>query len=320
MQPAGSSRPRRVLRDLDLNGNLSALPAKRKRDDDDEDNDENGLPPSYQPRQPVISLLSSSPAAPAPTSAAAAPLSRALDLAAQLEQEATGVDALVLAGLPAAQRREVQAFLDAVAILGARARDVTQAIQPITAPAASVAQLAERLPVAADPHPPLSPPADATKAQQELLSVCTPTVAARSLVGLARGLPARGPAPAIAAATTNHLGCFLSSSRGQQNGGHCQMAPLFPRATTRAPNGVGAQRAKKIPQLVHRLAIRAWGTMVQQHRLIERQWDVSHRCHKPACFNPEHLEVELHADNMRRRNMCEPLRRCRCGLPNQCIF
>lgn len=240
MQPAGSSRPRRVLRDLDLNLNLSALPAKRKRDNNDEDDEENGLPPSYQPRQPVISLLSSSPAAPAPASAA--PLSRALDLAAQLEQEATGVEALVVAGLPAAQRREVQAFLDAVAILGARARDVTQAIQPITAPAASVAQLAERLPVAADPHPPLSPPADATKAQQ------------------------------------------------------------------------------KIPQLVHRLAIRAWGTMVQQRRLIERQWDVSHRCHKPSCFNPDHLEVELHADNMRRRNMCEPLRQCRCGLPNQCIF
>jgi Zinc-binding loop region of homing endonuclease len=50
-----------------------------------------------------------------------------------------------------------------------------------------------------------------------------------------------------------------------------------------------------------------------------RQWDVSHLCHKPNCFNPDHLAVEHHRDNMLRRQ-CALAGRCVCGLPTKCLL
>jgi hypothetical protein len=120
-----------------------------------------------------------------------------------------------------------------------------------------LASLIRQRPLAPELERPVALSPNASRTERELLQVCSPEVARRSLCVQASGLAARGPAPAVRPATTNSLGCWLASSRGQQNGGHCQMAPLFPRRSTRAPNGAGAVSQKRMPQLLHRLAIRA---------------------------------------------------------------
>jgi hypothetical protein len=182
-----------------------------------------------------------------------------------------------------------------------------------------IAALARALPEAHHPASPLRSPNGATKTERELLVVCTPEIARRSLLGQLDGLPARGPAEAIRPAITNARGCWLSQARGQQNGGHCQMAPLFARMRTRAANGAGAVAQRRMPQLLHRLAIRAWGTHDQQRQMIEGRSEVSHLCHEPNCFNPVHLVLEVHHENMARRE-CARLGVCACGLQPQCIL
>ena len=48
--------------------------------------------------------------------------------------------------------------------------------------------------------------------------------------------------------------------------------------------------------------------------MIERQWEVSHLCHKLACFNPAHLKVEMYVCNMRHRDYCRKADECNYGL------
>ena len=182
-----------------------------------------------------------------------------------------------------------------------------------------VLALAQARPVATRPlgAPELRLRAGATSQTEcELLNVVSSHIAARSLIGQAQGLPARGPAPAIPPACTNVLGCWLSQSRAQQNGGHTQMSPLFPRLSSRAPNGAGAVSQRRSPQLVHRLSVRAWGSWESLQHMFEDGWEVSHLCHQPACFNPDHLAVESHAANMTRKQCSSGTgcaRVCKCS-------
>ncbi|MCJ1272019.1 hypothetical protein MMC22_011925 [Lobaria immixta] len=134
---------------------------------------------------------------------------------------------------------------------------------PVSAGQAIVA-LARALPVTADPAPFVFPRLP-RRIELDMQNVCTPAIAARSLIGHAGGLPPRGPSPRVLPATTNGNGYWLSASRAQIHGGHCRMTPLgFPRMATRAVNGQGPTAIRRMAQLLHRLAIRAWGTMAQQ--------------------------------------------------------
>jgi hypothetical protein len=153
------------------------------------------------------------------------------------------------------------------------------------------------------------------KTSGELALDVTPRIAARTLVAQAEGKPREGPAPAVSPAESNDKGCWLGQGRGQAHGGHCQAAPLHPRLNHRARNGAGAVAQRRTPQLLHRLAIRAWGTEPDLRRMVVDGWDVSHLCHNPRCFNIVHLVVESHHGNMVRRNCDSGGRACRCDPP-----
>ncbi|MCJ1269957.1 hypothetical protein MMC22_009850 [Lobaria immixta] len=108
---------------------------------------------------------------------------------------------------------------------------------PLLAPA--IFALARALPVAADPALFVFPRLPG-RTELYIQNVCTPAVAGRSLIGHAGGLPPRGPSPRVPPATTNDKGCWLSASRAQAHGGHCQMTHSgIPRMTTRAGRGKG---------------------------------------------------------------------------------
>lgn len=231
--------------------------------------------------------------------------STALDAAKVAVQEAVAVAAKALLATQAASEPAAPPALQT----GVPAPANQQQVRPA---APVLAQVQAQPLMAPPPGAAIQYAARAGRTARELWEVCTPAVAARSLVGQARGLPARGPAPAIAPATTNAKGCWISTSRGQQHGGHCQMAPLFPRARTRAANGLGPQTTKRMPQLLHRLSIRAWGTWNQLRHLLEDGWEASHLCHEPGCFRPDHLVVEPHLANMHRR-------RCAAGQVCPCV-
>lgn len=113
---------------------------------------------------------------------------------------------------------------------------------PISAGQAIVA-LARALPVAADPAPFVFPRLPG-RTELYIQNFCTPAVAGRSLIGHAGELPPRGPSPRVPPATTNDKGCWLSASRAQTHGGHCQMTHSgIPRMTTRAGRGKGLRQS-----------------------------------------------------------------------------
>ena len=157
-------------------------------------------------------------------------------------------------------------------------------------------------------------PVETSKTTKELIEYVTPALAARSLLEQARGLPQRGFASAIALATINARGCWLSQARRLKRGGHCQMTPFVARSTTRSRNGEGAVAQKRMHQLLHRLAVRAWASADKVLHMVEDSWDVSHLCHNPNCFNIGHLVVEPHQRNMMRR-ACAGGAKCECTPP-----
>lgn len=71
----------------------------------------------------------------------------------------------------------------------------------------AIATLARALPVAADPAPFAFPRLLPARTKLDMQNVCTPVVAARSLIAHARGLPPRSHSPQVPPATTKNKGC-----------------------------------------------------------------------------------------------------------------
>lgn len=96
--------------------------------------------------------------------------------------------------------------------------------------------------------------------------------------------------------------------------------PFVPRSGTRVANGT-PRTPRRAEQLVHRLAVLAWKPLGDLERLLfGRSGDeVSHLCHVAACFNPEHLVVEDHGTNERRK-ACRRVGKCGCGAAPSCIL
>jgi hypothetical protein len=174
-----------------------------------------------------------------------------------------------------------------------------------------------RMPLADDEVFGLRP--DATRTERELLTLCTAEKARESLLCQVNGLPkARGSAPPILPASTNNMGCWLASGAGKRSG-HVGMAPFFPRKKGRAANGKGVKRLKNCGQLLHRLAVRAFGSRADVRNMLQYRLDVSHLCHVARCFNPAHLVLKSHMCNMSRRD-CADGGVCVCALEPSCLL
>jgi hypothetical protein len=161
----------------------------------------------------------------------------------------------------------------------------------------------------------------ACRTERELLKVCTAEKSRESLLAQVRGLPKkRGSAAPIMPCTSNGTGCWLASGKGKKSG-HVGMAPIFPRRAGRGKNGEGRRTVKRCGQLVHRLAVRAFGSEESIINMLgPNRWDVSHLCHRARCFRPSHLVVKSHWRNLLRRDKCETRGKCCCGLAPRCIF
>jgi hypothetical protein len=142
---------------------------------------------------------------------------------------------------------------------------------------------------------------------QEMNTIVTPAVARQTLLVQVEGCPGTGRGGhgtrPVLPAKTNFMGCWLSMGHQKINGGHIQVA---------LRGVVGRHSA----QLLHRLAVRAWKPAEDMEKLLTLQgYDVSHRCHKPNCFCPEHLVVETHQKNIARNACSRGLVRCACEPP-----
>lgn len=169
------------------------------------------------------------------------------------------------------------------------------------------------------------------KSVVEMCSVITPAVAQATLEQNLRGVAnPKGRAVAVAPAHTNSRGCWLSQ-RTPKSGksGHVECRPVVPPSGTRVPDGA-ARVARRSAQLVHRLAVRAWKGIGEVCLLLDAavggpapavpgKREVSHLCGEDNCFNPEHLGVESHSHNERRKR-CEEKGVCGCGLVPGCIL
>lgn len=145
---------------------------------------------------------------------------------------------------------------------------------------------------------------------REFVERCSPAVCAATLARVARGFPGARNVGAVPPASTNHMGCWIAELK-RSNKAKRQAAIITPEVPR-----IGGQRTAQ--QLVHRLAVRAWGTWGHLRRLVLDEWDVSHLCHETRCFRPSHLTVEVHRRNI-ARGRCAEEERCVCGLTPQCV-
>ena len=107
-------------------------------------------------------------------------------------------------------------------------------------------------------------------------------------------------------ARTNAKGCWLHQGRQNEVNGYISVRSM------RSPTFLSQQR-------VHLLAVMAWHERGSVKRLLDRKTEVSHRCHEVTCFNPDHLVVETHRENVKRMQ-CNRRLACICqGVPD-CIF
>jgi Zinc-binding loop region of homing endonuclease len=161
------------------------------------------------------------------------------------------------------------------------------------------------------------------------LFALTPKQAAWSLYGMCRGYSSKA-GPIAPAELRGPYGCWISKARTHLHGGHCQMIPWLeasgPRSNVRLGGGLKNLALKRQPQTLHRLAVRAWKPLSEVRLILEDSasagtpgFEVSHLCHQPDCFNPDHLTIERKARN-NLRNECPKFGQCVCRQQPPCLI
>lgn len=89
-------------------------------------------------------------------------------------------------------------------------------------------------------------------------------------------------------AVINDLGYLLACHGISMHSSHRRIVPYIGRARTHARAGSSDLAERQAPQLLRRLAIRAWGSENGQRRMIEELPDTSQLYHNPSWFNPQH--------------------------------
>lgn len=156
-----------------------------------------------------------------------------------------------------------------------------------------------------------------SKAGKELINICTRAVSMATLLQVTTGYKHRTSDIRTAPALTNTKKCWLAQGTKNKGGtGHVAIRPVLPASGTRVTNGT-ERTTRRSQQFVHRLAIRAWGSLGEIERMIKggSQNEVSHLCDEGECYNPEHLILESHSDNEKRKHKG---RACSCNPP--CII
>ena len=154
-----------------------------------------------------------------------------------------------------------------------------------------------------------------SKASEQLIGVVTRKIAHNTLRRQVTGYPKERQAAAVPPATTNAKGCWLARAKpNRAQHGYIAVRPFVPRSGRRVKNGT-ARTKRRSQHFVHRLAVLAWGTEQDIERMIRRRiagedWEVSHLCGNPTCFNPDHIKVESHSQNEQRKHLDGKL--CRC--------
>lgn len=157
------------------------------------------------------------------------------------------------------------------------------------------------------------PPFDTTRAdksRKELVEIMNPTMARNTLLQVTTGYKHRTSDNQTPPAQTNHQGCWLAQGAVNASG-HVSVRPLVPASGTRVVNGT-ARTPRRSAQYVHRLAVKAWFGEADIRRLHTggQQHEVSHLCGSGRCYRPDHLTVESHSLNERRKH-CQGSCHCR---------
>jgi len=194
---------------------------------------------------------------------------------------------------------------------------------PVTAASVGAVTIAQGLPLA--PAVFSAPSRIAVKSIKEFYEICTPEIARDTLLAQLNGLSADHRRPEYPPALSNQKGCWLSQVQlSSKRSEYPMVRPLKPRLSSK-----GLQRGEKFTQdgrraaqHLHWLSVRAWGRRRDLERLVWQsrgpggRWEVSHLCDNPRCFRPDHLVVESHSSNERRK-LCLGGSAC-CCLP-KCI-
>lgn len=110
-------------------------------------------------------------------------------------------------------------------------------------------------------------------------------------------------------ALTTSGGCWLAKPENSRT--YCTVKPPV--------NNVLNPRGLTKTQSVHRLAIRAWGSHEQNVAMLVLLWEASHLCHQRRCCNPQHLVIETHRSNERRKP-CWVKKVCVCQQHPRCVL
>jgi hypothetical protein len=138
------------------------------------------------------------------------------------------------------------------------------------------------------PRPPTPPEHLASRAafKQLLLTLPLPNAPTHAHISIPTAI---GKVNAYHDVTTQPLGCWLTT----------KVNPDGNRIRLNVTDG-----GKKTMIYMSHLAIIASGRKLEQYRVVKHgQWQVSHLCHNPLCFNPEHLVVESEGQNQVRREL-----------------
>ena len=190
---------------------------------------------------------------------------------------------------------------------------------PPSALAAGALTMAMTIPLAEfDLNP---PPGSSSKALRELFHVVTPEIARQTLLDQLTGLPGYKRRPTYDLATTNELGCWIAALEPPKgHGEHVGVRPSIPELSSKglSQGTKFTKDGRREQQFLHRLSIRAWGSQQDLERMFSGagcprggKWEVSHLCSNAKCFRPNHLVVESHSANERRKS-CLRGAKCQC--------
>ena len=181
-----------------------------------------------------------------------------------------------------------------------------QSAEQVIAPLVDVAALATAFPFADNQSS--WPPVDTmgfSQAKKELVEVVTPTIARNTLLRVAAGYKHRTSDDLVPRATTNTKSCWLASGTPNKGGaGHIAVRPFVPLSGTRVPDGA-PRTPRRQAQFVHRLAVKAWFGWADVQRMYTGgpKHEVSHLCGEATCFKPDHIVIESHSHNEKRKHV-----------------
>lgn len=120
--------------------------------------------------------------------------------------------------------------------------------------------------------------------------------------------------PAIYVPTTGCLLCRKTPNKTRQRGESTSYGWVKCKVGRKNKSNNGKKVLQQREYYIHHLALLGAGRKEELEHTYTKQYQVSHLCHNPACFNDKHLIIETPTANQ-QRNMCKGWQSitCPCG-------